>query len=303
MVCNLSKAQISVDSYGNVKLAGDLNVDKTTPNTSWLYPDETEKASLGISGRKFLNCYSKNIYATNINATTIDAITYKANGVIFESDERIKENFRNIESPLEKIIQLSGLKYDYIIEASDSTLSIEEIEKATKLKKNRLGFIAQDVEKILPEAVFYDKDTDMYYIEYTALIPVIVEAMKEQQAKIELLEDEIEAMNDKSKDKSASISTYAPEGIAVSNAPSLGQNVPNPFNISTRIDIYLPNSVASAKLYIYNMQGSQVKSFTINERGNTSITIEGSSLEAGMYLYTLIADGREVDTKKMILTK
>jgi hypothetical protein len=110
-------------------------------------------------------------------------------------------------------------------------------------------------------------------------------------------------MNDKSKDKSASISTYAPEGIASSNTPSLGQNIPNPFNVSTRIDIYLPNTVASAKLYIYNMQGSQVKSFNLNERGNTSITIEGSSLDAGMYLYTLIADGREVDTKKMILTK
>jgi hypothetical protein len=32
-------------------------------------------------------------------------------------------------------------------------------------------------------------------------------------------------------------------------------------------------------------------------------TIEGHTLKAGMYLYTLIADGKEVDTKKMILTK
>ncbi len=51
------------------------------------------------------------------------------------------------------------------------------------------------------------------------------------------------------------------------------------------------------------MRGSQVKSFNINERGNASITIEGNSLEAGMYLYTLIVDGKEVNTKKMILTK
>ena len=159
------------------------------------------------------------------------------------------------------------------------------------------------MEKIIPEAVFYDEESDKYYIEYDAIIPVIVEAMKEQQAKIELLEDEIEALNNKSNEKSASITNYTPEGVAVSNTPSLGQNVPNPFNVSTRIDIYLPNTVTSAKLYIYNMQGSQVKSFNINERGNTSITIEGNSLEAGMYLYTLIADGREVDTKKMILTK
>ncbi len=88
LVCSFSNAQISVNSSGNVKLAGDLNVDKTTPNTSWLYPDETERASLGISNRKFLNCYSKNVYATNINATTIDAITYKAN-VTFRATDAI----------------------------------------------------------------------------------------------------------------------------------------------------------------------------------------------------------------------
>jgi len=51
------------------------------------------------------------------------------------------------------------------------------------------------------------------------------------------------------------------------------------------------------------MQGVQIKSFDIIERGATSVTIEGYTLQAGMYLYTLIADGKEVDTKKMILTK
>ena len=51
------------------------------------------------------------------------------------------------------------------------------------------------------------------------------------------------------------------------------------------------------------MQGEQIQKLVINERGNTSANIEGHSLEAGMYLYTLIADGKEVDTHKMILTK
>lgn len=54
---------------------------------------------------------------------------------------------------------------------------------------------------------------------------------------------------------------------------------------------------------ILNMQGVKIDQFNISERENTFITIEGYSLKAGMYLYTLIADGKEVDTKKMILTK
>lgn len=51
------------------------------------------------------------------------------------------------------------------------------------------------------------------------------------------------------------------------------------------------------------MRGEQIKQIAVNERGNTSVSIEVHTLKAGMYLYTLITDGKEVDTKKMILTK
>jgi hypothetical protein len=63
------------------------------------------------------------------------------------------------------------------------------------------------------------------------------------------------------------------------------------------------NKLSWLILIIYNLQGEQIKQIAVNERNNTSITIEGHSLKAGMYLYTLIADGKEADTKKMILTK
>jgi len=84
---------------------------------------------------------------------------------------------------------------------------------------------------------------------------------------------------------------------------SLNQNIPNPFSENTTINMYLPNTVSRTTLYIYNMQGEQIKQIAVTERGNTSVTIEGHTLKAGMYLYTLIADGKEVDTKRMILTK
>lgn len=49
--------------------------------------------------------------------------------------------------------------------------------------------------------------------------------------------------------------------------------------------------------------GKQIEKIRINERGLGSVTIQGSGLSAGMYLYSLIADGEEVATKRMILTK
>ena len=59
---------------------------------------------------------------------------------------------------------------------------------------------------------------------------------------------------------------------------------------------------ANNGLCIYDLQGKQIKQILIARRGEGSQMISGSELTAGMYLYTLIADGNEVDTKRMILT-
>jgi len=66
-----------------------------------------------------------------------------------------------------------------------------------------------------------------------------------------------------------------------------------------KIDLDLTNLIFNN----LHMQGEQIKYIVVNERGNTSVILEGHTLKAGMYLYTLIADSKEVDTKKMILTK
>ena len=58
-----------------------------------------------------------------------------------------------------------------------------------------------------------------------------------------------------------------------------------------------------AAIYIYDMQGQQIKKKQINGQEYVYLTIQGSELAAGMYMYTLIIDGKEIDTKKMILTK
>ena len=85
--------------------------------------------------------------------------------------------------------------------------------------------------------------------------------------------------------------------------PVLDQNIPNPFNTSTNIGFSLPSTIATAGIYVYDMNGVQLKSYSITERGKGNITIHGSELNAGMYLYALIADGKIIDTKRMILTK
>jgi hypothetical protein len=55
-------------------------------------------------------------------------------------------------------------------------------------------------------------------------------------------------------------------------------------------------------IYIYDMQGTQIKKIPINGKNSQNIVIQGSELKAGMYMYSLIIDGKVIDTKKMVLT-
>lgn len=51
------------------------------------------------------------------------------------------------------------------------------------------------------------------------------------------------------------------------------------------------------------MQGTLVKTYNIASRMQTSLTINGAELRPGIYIYNLVIDNKEIDSKRMILTK
>ena len=51
------------------------------------------------------------------------------------------------------------------------------------------------------------------------------------------------------------------------------------------------------------MNGTQLQQYNISGKGKQSVMIDGNSFQPGMYLYALVIDGQEDDTKRMILTK
>ena len=80
----------------------------------------------------------------------------------------------------------------------------------------------------------------------------------------------------------------------------LDQNVPNPFAEQTIINFSIPESVKSAQILFYNGLGSLINTVEVRERGLGSLTVFGSDLSSGTYIYTLVADGIIVSTKKMV---
>lgn len=82
----------------------------------------------------------------------------------------------------------------------------------------------------------------------------------------------------------------------------LYQNVPNPFNQATEIKFFLTNEAQQATLFIYDMQGTQLKKIELTQRGEASINLQAGTLKAGMYHYALVVDGQEVAMKRMMIT-
>ncbi|MFN8282844.1 MAG: tail fiber domain-containing protein [Chitinophagales bacterium] len=211
----------------------------------------------------------------------------RTQGYFTDSDKRFKKDIKPVTSALDKIKKLNGVTYNW---------RKEEFKDKNFDGSNQIGFIAQEVEKVIPQAVV--KDGEGYYaMNYTMLIPVLTEAMKEQQKMIEQQQKEIDELK-------ALVKGTTPKSVLDNPSKSiqLFQNVPNPFSKETDIKFYLPETVKQASLTIYDMQGKQLRKIDINDRNESSVKINAKELPAGMYMYSLIADGKEMDTKRMILT-
>jgi len=102
---------------------------------------------------------------------TLDASgTIRATGdVIAYSDARVKDNVKTIDNALEKVIKLRGVSY-----------TRNDIED----KSSKIGVIAQEVLKVLPEVVSQDEN-DKYSVSYGNITGVLIEAIKEQQKQID----------------------------------------------------------------------------------------------------------------------
>lgn len=97
------------------------------------------------------------------------------------SDARFKKNITPIENPITLVKGLKGVYYDWDYSAyPDRKFS----------KGHQIGFIAQDIEKILPEVVLKGED-GFLSVDYGKVTPLLLEAIKEQQTIIESQENRI----------------------------------------------------------------------------------------------------------------
>jgi len=250
---------------------------------------------------------------TNYYAGYFAGDVFSTSGNYLGSDAMLKSNIEELQSSLEKIMVLEPKSYQYNQEA---------FPQMNLPSGTHSGFIAGEIQEVFPELVKgatqpeeLDEEGNVLQeaisfngVNYVGLIPHLVGAIKEQQAQIEALTALVNqccaAGGDKSLQGSGSAGApteYGDFDLQIEKA-YLGQNVPNPFQNETSITYRIP-AQAQVRVRILGQSGQQIDTLVdgMMPKGEYRIVWNASHLPAGMYYYTLEADGVELVKKAVKL--
>lgn len=260
-----------------------------------------------------------------------DGTEARANAWNNLSDSSSKTNVVTIHNSLKKVLHLRGVTFNWILSGKPS-----------------IGFIAQEVESVLPTIVSTDTITGLKSLDYGKIVPVIVECIKQldstntalaekdsiKDAKIQELETKDSILNLKSQNQDSIIASLQNQLNALASTINsccednqdngnhnghykadnnqtnvelneaqtivLEQNVPNPFAEQTAINYSLPDNTVKAQMLFYNAQGKLIQSTELTQKGKGTLNVFASDLSNGIYTYTLVVDGRIIETRKMV---
>ena len=304
LIGNASLPASKITAYGNTRLVGNLGV-QAFPNSRTIQCGVTTGSLIGIGTAEYIQdagistlSFNENVVPAADNSWQMGSSNYRwtavwaVDGTINTSDARDKTNIRDLNYGIKEIMQLRPVRFDW---------------KNNSDAGDKLGVIAQEIQKVLPEVVRdweYQADEQTSQktkipaarlgVMYADIIPVLIRGMQEQQKQIDELKQLVSQASNGQINSGASTST-----IVLSNT-SLEQNIPNPVKQTTTIRYNVAGK--NAQLTITDEKGKLIKQVSVQE-GTGSLNLDCSLLSAGAYYYSLVVDGKIIDSKKMIVAK
>ena len=150
---NTSDEKMRITSSGNVGIGTTSPADKLSVGGN-VAPSADNTYSLGKSTARW-------------------SAVYSANGTIQTSDARLKTNIRPLRYGLKEVMLLQPVRYNWIDQPNGA---------------DKIGLIAQDVRKVVPEVVVGDETKENLGMNYAELVPVLINAIKEQQKEINAIQ-------------------------------------------------------------------------------------------------------------------
>jgi hypothetical protein len=194
---------------------------------------------------------------------------------------------------LDKVLKLQGVTYNLKQSSSTVNSSGQIISYPSSLK---MGLIAQAVERVAPEVVTTTSD-GLKTVAYGNLVGLLIEAIKQEDAKLTGLQYKLDstiaanqsAINKLRTDTNSQAKLYSCKTCSSKD--------------NTNIHCYIPALSNEARLLVFNMNGALEKAIIINGKEEQYISFRDMHLSSGMYYYSLVVDGDEIGTQKIILAE
>lgn len=167
-------------------------------------------------------------------------------------------------------------------------------EEKEMTSRRHFGIDGRELQEVYPDLVMEGEDGCLA-VNYMEMVPLVIRSIQELKQEMDEMRD---AVGEKAKMPLAS-------GIANADTPIrsvLFQNMPNPAREKTVIRFQLADGVRDASVRIYDQGGKLLKKLPVS-KGMDSVTINCRELGEGVFLYSLVINGQEVDTKRMLLGK
>ncbi len=342
---------LDIAAYGGIGLATNATGGAHTGYTLFA----TSTGNVGIGTSEPGSGYKLDVQGGDINTDG----SVRCNGIALSSDQMFKTNIDTLHNALNIINLLKPKSYYF------DTLNFNGLKGFNFPSVKQYGFIAQEIETILPELVSFTYKAAVLdtlgntlsaafthrALNYISFIAILTKGIQEQQRKIDSLktktiqQDSINTAIQTKATNQDSIITSLQNQLTINNtlfqnqrdqlrttinnccnrpiqSPSdakpqtstkqtsvelndaqavvLEQNLPNPFSEQTAINYSLPDNTFKAQMLFYNAQGKLIQSTELTQKGKGTLNVFASDLSSGIYTYTLVVDGKIIETKKMV---
>ena len=160
-----------------------------TPNKDLIFFTNTGSAGTNTAnGTERMRVTSAGLLPGGDNAHTLGtssnrwSVVYAANGTIQTSDKRLKTHIHGLKYGLKEVMAMQPVSYNWLTSPTSN---------------NKIGLLAQDVKNLVPEVVVGDESKENLGMNYAELVPVLINAIKEQQQQIEELKKKVKRLEHK----------------------------------------------------------------------------------------------------------
>ena len=290
----------------NISIAGCLDQSLFSDNTRGIGVYGSIINGMNFSPGIYAGYFNGNVYIAG-SLTTMNAVVHAVGGgTEGKGSQAEATTVRSDENTLDRLAALNAVRFGMDMSSflrtekdnvrSDVKDAVLSAVDRQAMERKHYGIDAAQLEKVFPELVYTDEEGN-YSINYIEMIPLLLQSINELRAEVSALQGK------GARKQKGGETTGVEEAEGNGDTATMEQNVPNPFSGKTDIAIYLPETVKTARLHIYDLNGHETERHDIAGRGETVMTIRADRMEAGMYIYTLIADGQVVTSKKMIVVK